>query len=143
MTDPGYPAARSIAPRLRDHFAHYLERTAANPEPGDALLAPPIADDIEAIVDAAFWASLKREEGYIPKISLALIAPDAIASAMRFATPLPLKPASLVKVAPAVERAGIHLGVWREEGELRVWGTTRSIPRVRLRPRGSMTRRPC
>jgi hypothetical protein len=129
MTDPGYPAARSIAPRLRAHFAHNLERLAANPEPGDALLAPPLVDDIEAVVDAAFWASLKREEGYIPKISLALISPDAIGSAMRFATPLPLKPASLVKVAPAVERAGIHLGVWREGNELQVWGTTRTIPR--------------
>jgi hypothetical protein len=27
-----------------------------------------------------------------------------------------------------VERPGIHLGVWRENGELRVWGTTRVIP---------------
>jgi hypothetical protein len=37
-------------------------------------------------------------------------------------------PSTLVKVAPAVERRGIHLGVWRENGDLRVWGTTRRIP---------------
>ena len=43
--------------------------------------------------------------------------------------PLPLEPGMLAKVAPAVERAGIHLGVWRNGGELRVWGTTRAIPR--------------
>ena len=39
-----------------------------------------------------------------------------------------MTPPSLVKVAPAVERAGIHLGVWREAGELCVWGTLRTIP---------------
>jgi hypothetical protein len=27
-----------------------------------------------------------------------------------------------------VERPGIHLGVWRVEGELAVWGTTRTVP---------------
>jgi hypothetical protein len=27
-----------------------------------------------------------------------------------------------------VERPGIHLGVWRTQGELRVWGTTRAVP---------------
>jgi hypothetical protein len=27
-----------------------------------------------------------------------------------------------------VERPGIHLGVWRDQGELRVWGTIRAIP---------------
>jgi hypothetical protein len=31
-------------------------------------------------------------------------------------------------VAPAVERAGIHLGVWPRDGQLAVWGTTRTIP---------------
>ena len=45
-----------------------------------------------------------------------------------FERSLPLATAALVKVAPAVERPGIHLGVWRQDGELRVWGTTRDIP---------------
>src|SRR6185295_6184580 len=35
---------------------------------------------------------------------------------------------ALAKVAPVVERAGIHLGVWQEGDELRVWGTTHEIP---------------
>src|SRR5678809_1183189 len=41
-----------------------------------------------------------------------------------FASPLPLDPGVLAKVAPAVERPGIHLGVWGDK----VWGTTRTIP---------------
>jgi hypothetical protein len=32
-------------------------------------------------------------------------------------------------MAPAVERPGIHLGVWRDGDALRVWGTTHAIPR--------------
>jgi hypothetical protein len=45
-----------------------------------------------------------------------------------FATPLPLGPRALARLAPAVERPGIHLGVWRERDALLVWGTTRVIP---------------
>jgi hypothetical protein len=45
-----------------------------------------------------------------------------------FAPPLPLGPRALAQLAPAVERPGIHLGVWRQQGELVVWGTTRAIP---------------
>jgi len=33
-----------------------------------------------------------------------------------------------VRLAPAVERPGIHLGVWQYEQELKVWGTTRVVP---------------
>lgn len=84
--------------------------------------------DIEAIIDAAFWASLRREEGVTPTISLALLPSAAAGQALTFAARLPLRPAALAKLAPAVERPGIHLGVWRDNGELTVWGTTRSIP---------------
>jgi len=45
-----------------------------------------------------------------------------------FERPLPLDPGLLTKVAPAVERPGIHLGVSRGPGELLVWGATRAIP---------------
>ena len=50
------------------------------------------------------------------------------ATELLFEHSLPLASGALVKVAPAVERRGIHLGVWREKGELRVWGTTRYVP---------------
>jgi len=34
----------------------------------------------------------------------------------------------LTKLAPAVERPEIHLGVWNYGNELKVWGTSRTIP---------------
>ncbi len=92
------------------------------------MAALPDAETIEALIDAAFWASLRREEGYTPKISLAFLAPDEAARPLMFDRPLPLTPDALTRVAPAVERPGIHLGIWRKDGELSVWGTTRTIP---------------
>jgi hypothetical protein len=83
---------------------------------------------IQAIVDAAFWASLRREEGFIPKISLAFLSPEESKTALLFERPLPLDPGILTKVAPAVERPGIHLGVSHGPGGLCVWGATRAIP---------------
>jgi hypothetical protein len=122
MSERAYPAARQVAARVREHFLHHLGTNV----PAD--LEPPDLADIEAIVDAGFWASLRREEGYVPKISLALVAPERVSQPIHFKTPLALSTTPLTKVAPAVERPGIHLGVWRIGDELRVWGTTRAIP---------------
>jgi hypothetical protein len=41
---------------------------------------------------------------------------------------LSLNTEALIKLAPAVERSGIHLGVWHEDDELYIWGTTHDIP---------------
>jgi hypothetical protein len=123
MSNPAYPAARAVAPRIQAQFAHHLAAAGVI----DALTLPEAAD-IEAVIDAAFWASLRREEGYIPKISLALVPPERAVQPLLFEHSLPLASGALVKVAPAVERRGIHLGIWRENGELRVWGTTRYVP---------------
>ena len=57
-----------------------------------------------------------------------LLPPGDAAHPLLFEQPLTLGPAALARIAPAVERPGIHLGVWRDNGELCVWGTTRQIP---------------
>ena len=126
MTGSGYTAARAIAPRVEAHFARLLAAEPSSPIVRQA--SPPDAEAIEAIIDAAFWASLRREEGYVPKISLALLSPEQAVHPLIFERALALKPSALARVAPAVERPGIHLGVWPEKGTLHVWGTTRSIP---------------
>src|SRR3954465_5979218 len=122
MPERAYPAAQLVAAKVQEHFMHHLGPTAPS-----NLLLPELAD-IEAIVDAGFWASLRREEGYVPKISLALVPPELVVQPILFGSPLPLASTPLTKVAPAVERPGIHLGVWRFADGLRVWGTTRAIP---------------
>lgn len=121
-----YQAARIIAPKVEAIFAQHL---ATASESGEEDLAPlPTANVVEAIIDATFWASLRKEEGHSPKISLAFLPPEQAGNPLLFKQRLPLNPGTLTKIAPGVERAGIHLGIWMEEGELYVWGTTVSIP---------------
>jgi Probable sensor domain DACNV len=126
MREPAYPAARVVASRLHAHFAKRMARSAG--QENDSPAAVPDVSAIEAVIDTAFWASLRREEGYVPRISLALVSPSETTHPLLFERPLALDPGALTRVAPAVERAGIHLGVWRDRDELAVWGTTRTIP---------------
>lgn len=125
MTVPTYPAARLVAENVQAHFARHING-ARTRDGVEVETPPPLA--IAAIIDVAFWASLRREEGQAPKISLAFLPPDRARHALTFAGHLPLSPAVLAKVAPAVERPGIHLGVWRDNDEFFVWGTTREVP---------------
>ena len=126
MVPGSYPAARALAPRVEALFARDLGL--AREQGLEPAGYPPGVAEIEAIIDAAFWASLRREENYVPRISLALLPPDYTAHPLRFARPLPLDPAALARLAPAVLQPGIHLGVWPIDGALAVWGTARNIP---------------
>jgi Probable sensor domain DACNV len=125
MQQPVYPTPRGIAQRLETYFAELFARCELRPR---ARVEVPDAESISAIIEAGFWASLKREEGYPPKISLAYISPESAALAMRFERPLELAARPLVKLAPAVERPEIHLGIWPGAHGLTVWGTTRAVP---------------
>jgi hypothetical protein len=114
VSDSSYPAARTAAAHIHHHFARH-----------DAPVDPAA---VEAMIEAAFWASLRREEGYMPRISLALIDHAAVPYPLRFERPLPLAAQPLTQLGPAVERPGIHLGVWRDSGQYTVWGATRALP---------------
>lgn len=126
VTTGSYPAARAVASKVQALFARHIAYARAQGRTD--LCDEPDAGDIETLIDAAFWASLRREEGMTPTISLALLPPEGAKQAIKFASELPLRPSALAKLAPAVERPGIHLGIWRRNGDLNVWGTSRSIP---------------
>jgi hypothetical protein len=123
---PTYPPARTIASRVHAHLQH--QQLVAR-DRGETDFAPEVTTEIvEMIIDAAFWASLRREEGYTPTISLAFLPPERAVGPLTFTPRLPLVPDALARLAPAVKHSGIHLGIWPEDGELRVWGTTRTLP---------------
>jgi hypothetical protein len=128
--EAAYPAARIVSPKVHAYFTRQRAELASN---GDRRLATlPDVAAIQAIVDAAFWASLRREESFVPKISLAYVAPEETKNALLLERPLPLNSGLLTKVAPAVERPGIHLGVSHSPEGLVVWGATRAIPSLCL-----------
>ena len=126
MNREAYAAARTVAPGVQAYFARRHDDLRRR---GIAELAPlPDAATIEAIIDAAFWTSLRREEGFMPKISLSFVSPADSPHSLIFERPLSLDSKVLTRVAPAVERPGIHLAVWRDQDELSVWGVTRTVP---------------
>ncbi len=125
MTRPTYAAARLAADRIQRHLA---SRSMAGQPSSREIARLPDSAILAALIDAAFWTSLRREEGYIPRISLAFVAPEQVNDAVAFASGLSLEPKDLTKLAAAVERAGLHLGVWLEHDNLRVWGITRNLP---------------
>src|SRR6266540_7102699 len=121
MPQLAYAPAGSISHAVVEHFRRHVQLAGI-----DAIV--PDAPTVERIINAAFWASLRREEGREPTISLAYLPPEAAGTALLVERPLPLDPTNLTKLAPAVERPGIHLGVWKNGEELAVWGATRTIP---------------
>jgi hypothetical protein len=128
LSEPTYLAARMVAPALAVHFAQHW--AAAARLGGRPLPPPPPAALLEVVIDVAFWASLRREEGRPPRISLALLTPEAAGHPLVFAHRLRLTPQALIKLAPAVEHAGIHLGIGHDDEGLYVWGTATHIPPV-------------
>lgn len=127
VREPTYRAARSVASSAEAHFAQHI--TAARNRGEDDLAPEPDKAAIAEIIDATFWASLRKEEGRSPKISLAFFPHEQVPQPLIFERPLPLTPDVLTKLGPAVERPGVHLGVWREPGgDLHVWGATRKVP---------------
>jgi hypothetical protein len=126
LTEPTYPTASLVAPTVYDHFAKHLG--AARARGRDPVAALPSPAVIERMINATFWASLRREEGYVPKISMAFLPPEHTQHPMMLGRPLPLAPKALTKIAAIVEHAGIHLGVWEINGELCIWGTAHNIP---------------
>jgi hypothetical protein len=124
--EPTYQAAKAAARGIERHFADQIN---AAKQRGETLLASePDQKLISAMIDTAFWASLRKEEGRSPKISLAFLPPEQTAHALRFENAIALSADVLVKLAPAVERSGIHLGVWQNEEGFYIWGTTHTLP---------------
>src|ERR1044072_7564246 len=116
---PAYPAARAAAVPIAPHFA----RQPAAAEVAGPRAPVPDIPILEAFIDAAFWASLRREEGLAPRISLAFVAHEHVPFPLGLERPLPFAPLPLARVPPAVERPGIHLAFWPGEAGLEVWGT--------------------
>lgn len=129
MPQPAYAVARTVAPVVAEHLQlHRAALPLVDPERPPLELLPD-ARHIELLVDVAFWASVRREEGYVPKISLAFLRAIPEICPLMFAEPLAFEPTSLTRLAAAVERPSIHLGVWPVlNGDLMVWGTTHMIP---------------
>jgi len=120
IAHPSYPAARIVAKRLEARIASALDKIDGAPKPD--------ARTIEEIITTAFWASLRREEGHAPRISIAFLPPEQSLRPIKLNPRVPLEAELLARIAPAVEKPGIHIGVWFYDDALYVWGVTLTVP---------------
>ncbi|MBC7653240.1 MAG: hypothetical protein H7098_02065 [Oligoflexus sp.] len=126
MNQTTYQAAKTASVVLENHFKNLIEIAL---EKGEQKIASiPNQQTIETIINVAFWASLRKEEGKAPKISISFLSPEEAEQPLLFGVRLPFNTNTLVKLAPGIERAGIHLGVWEENDSIYIWGTTLNIP---------------
>lgn len=121
-----YKAAAAVADTVVNIFTQHLDQAIAKGETDMASV--PSASHVEQILDTAFWASLRREEGNSPKVSIAFLSPEQAGLPLRFEHKLTFSPNVLTKLGPGVERPGVHLGVWFDQDGLYIWGTTHKIP---------------
>lgn len=121
-----YKAAAVVADTVVTIFTQHLDQALAKGETDMASV--PSTNHVEQILDTAFWASLRREEGNSPKISIAFLSPEQAGLPLRFENKLTFSPNVLTKLGPGVERPGVHLGVWYDQDGLYIWGTTHKIP---------------
>ncbi|MFD0794245.1 putative sensor domain DACNV-containing protein [Mucilaginibacter litoreus] len=126
LSEPTYLPARMVASEIEAHFKQHQQEAKRNA--GGNVASAPDNHIIEAVIDITFWASMRREEGHSPNISLALLQPSQSDKPLMFGEQLRLTPQNLIKLAPAVEQPGIHLGVWPDGDDLFIWGTTHSVP---------------
>ncbi len=126
ISEPTYLAAKLVSHRIAAHFEKQLNQWEA-----DWKHIPEISV-IEALIDTAFWASLRREEGYEPKISLAFVPPDVTGNHLIFRHRHRFTPYNLVKLSPAVVQPGIHLGIWIEDDNFYIWGTVYEVPALAM-----------
>src|SRR5258708_5384862 len=108
--EPAYSLAPAAATAVAAFFAHHAPPGADDGADARALI--PDFQSVVAMVDAAFWASLRKEEGRSPRLSIAFVPRARAGQPLTFERPLALDPDALASLAPAVERPGIHLGVW-------------------------------
>src|SRR5947207_10108872 len=111
-SEPAYSLAPAAATVVSAFFARHAPSEGEHGADARAII--PDSTFVVTMVDAAFWASLRREEGRSPRLSIAFVPRHRAGQPLTFEKPLPLNPDALARLAPAVERPGVHLGVWPE-----------------------------
>ena len=81
--------------------------------------------DLQTLIQGAFWASMKKDEGREVSFVLAYEEPEPSDSAFIFRRPVALEPVGLARLAPAIHDADARIGAWHDpSGTLEVWGYT-------------------
>ena len=93
---------------------------------------PDSTDQLAALLDSCFFATMLEEEGRPTRFATAFRSPDNLDGlpARLLARPLPFTPETIRRISPATDPDLTCLGIWPSDGELFVWGLV-DAPRLR------------
>jgi hypothetical protein len=115
-----FPPDADCVARIHAQFEYLLNN------PALAIFSKPnhriTREQLSTLIEIAFWASLKGNEGRTTRVRLTVIAPEHIPrGATVFATPVAYEESTIVKLSPAVP-LDCSLGVVVESKSLKIWG---------------------
>ena len=105
---------------------HGMRSTSHNHIPS-APDAPPVflvsVEDLTMLINVAFWASFKKEEGRSVTIAVQYAPPDKVDRPCLFQHPLPYTDEHLIRISPVLQGATVECGVWKDDADqLVMWG---------------------
>ena len=109
---------------------HGVRSTSHNHIPS-APGAPPIflvsVEDLTTLINVAFWASFRKDEGRSVTIAVQYAPPDKAYRPFLLKHPLPYTDENLVRMSPVLQRSHVECGVWKDDAEqLVMWGLNTS-----------------
>lgn len=109
---------------------YFAERRQLSKNEGKRSPTVPSSESLKAMVECAFWASLKAEEGRYPRFSMVYAHSRDCPTGLEFGASRVLRTDEVAKLAPSLSRNNARLGVVRRAGGkgLIVWGVTQEYP---------------
>jgi sensor domain DACNV-containing protein len=105
---------------------HGVRSTSHNHIPSDpetTLVFLVSVDDLTALINVAFWASFKKEEGRSATIALQYAPPDKADRPFLLQHPLPYSDENLSRISPVLQGSHVECGVWKDDtDQLVIWG---------------------
>src|SRR2546426_9056075 len=126
---------------------HGVRSTSHNHIPS-APGAPPIflvsVEDLTTLINVAFWASFRKDEGRSVTIAVQYAPPDKAYRPFLLKHPLPYTDENLIRISPVLQWSTVECGVWKDDNDqLVIWGlNTSGFSTVDSHPLGIYSREP-
>lgn len=94
----------------------------------DLPFETPSIEHLSTMLNHAFWASTREEEGRIAKFSLAYYPSQKAPHPLVFTQPMTISPGNLVRLAPTLKLQHRAISVINKGDSLQIWGTSGISP---------------
>src|SRR2546426_7901267 len=72
-------------------------------------------EHLTTLINVAFWASFRKEEGRSVTIALQYAPPDQAYKPFLFQHPLPYSDENIIRISPVLHRSNVACGVWKDD----------------------------